>query len=61
MKVDQIAKLISNDFKDSTPVLIGVLNGSFIFLADLVRKIKLNTEIEFVRLKSYQGLKSTIM
>ena len=57
-KVNQIAKLISNDFEGSTPVLIGVLNGSFIFLADLVRKIKIKTEIEFVRLKSYEGFKS---
>lgn len=58
-KVSQIAKLISNDFKDSIPILIGVLNGSFIFLADLVRKIEIKVEIEFIRLKSYEGLKST--
>ena len=58
-KVSQIAKLISNDFKDSIPILIGVLNGSFIFLADLARKIEIKVEIEFIRLKSYEGLKST--
>jgi len=58
-KVSQIAKSISNDFKNSTPILIGVLNGSFIFLADLVRKVEIETEIEFVRLKSYSGSKST--
>jgi hypoxanthine phosphoribosyltransferase len=58
-RVGQIADNISNDYRNSTPVLIGVLKGSFIFLADLVRKIKVKTEIEFVRLKSYEGLESS--
>ena len=42
-RVQELAREISNSYKDSKPILIGVLNGAFIFMADLVR----NIEIEF--------------
>lgn len=44
---------ITSDYLGSPLVLIGVLNGAFIFLADLVRAIDLDLEIDFIRVKSY--------
>lgn len=40
-------------YKGSIPILIGVLNGGFIFLADLIRYINLDCEIDFLRISSY--------
>ena len=58
-RVSDIANQISHDFENSTPILLGVLKGSYIFLADLTRKMKIESEVEFVRLKSYNGNTST--
>ena len=58
-RVSDIANQISHDFKNSTPVVLGVLKGSYIFLADLTRKMRIESEVEFVRLKSYSGKTST--
>ncbi len=44
---------IARDFKDEKPILIGVLNGGFMFLADLIRYINIDLEIDFVRISSY--------
>lgn len=48
-----LAKEISRDFKNRKPILIGVLNGGFIFLADLIRQIDTDLEIDFIRISSY--------
>lgn len=53
-KVSQLADRLSNDYKGKNPVFVGVLNGSFIFLADLVRRVKLSCEIDFLKLSSYR-------
>ena len=45
--------------EDEAPVFIGILNGSFLFVADFIRKFKRNCEISFVKLHSYIGTKST--
>jgi hypoxanthine phosphoribosyltransferase len=55
-RIAELGKQISADFKDlETPVVIGVMKGAFCFLADLVRHININNQlqIEFVRLSSY--------
>lgn len=52
-KVKELSGRISKDYKDKTPIFIGVLNGSFIFISDLVRNIKLDLEIDFLKLSSY--------
>jgi len=49
----EIGKQIEQDFKDKNPILIGVLNGGFIFLADLIRHIEIDLEIDFIRISSY--------
>ena len=48
-----MGKQIAEDFKDKKPILIGVLNGGFIFLADLIRHIDTDLEIDFIRISSY--------
>lgn len=44
---------IVNTFSGEVPILIGVLNGGFIFLADLIRYISIDCEIDFIRISSY--------
>lgn len=51
--VFRLASEITRDYRDKNPLLIGILKGSFIFLADLVRKLDFPLEIDFVRLSSY--------
>jgi hypoxanthine phosphoribosyltransferase len=57
--VDRLAAEISRDYQGKTPVLVGVLTGVFIFMADLVRRLDLPLEIEFVRLSSYGSSRQT--
>jgi len=57
--VQRIAESLSTDVKKSFPLFVVVLNGSFIFAADLVKLLKFPCEISFVKLASYQGTSST--
>ena len=57
--VSRLASEIRRDYQGHHPVLIGVLKGSFIFLADLVRQLDLPLEIEFIRLSSYGAAKKS--
>ena len=52
-RVRELGAVITEDYADSRLLLIGALNGAFIFMADLVREIKLDLEIDFVRVASY--------
>lgn len=52
-RISELANKITADYSGKTPIFIGVLNGSFIFLSDLIRKVKLETEIDFLKLSSY--------
>lgn len=52
-KVSSLAKQISQDYLDKELVVIGVLKGSFIFMADLVRKLDIPCEIDFIGASSY--------
>ena len=58
-RVRQVAETISRDYQDKNPLFLAVLNGSFVFAADLLRHITLPCEISFVRLASYQGTSAT--
>ena len=58
-KVKVVADRINKDFEGKTPVFLAVLNGSFIFAADLLRMITIPNEISFVKYASYQGTSST--
>jgi hypoxanthine phosphoribosyltransferase len=47
------------DYEEKCPLFIGVLNGSFLFMADLIKEINVPCEIAFMRVASYQGTEST--
>jgi hypoxanthine phosphoribosyltransferase len=51
--VARLADEIKKDYQDKQPLFIGVLKGSFVFMADLIRQLDLPLEIDFVRLSSY--------
>ena len=52
-RVQELGAILTQGYADSNLLVIGVLNGAFIFMADLVREIKLDLQIDFVRVKSY--------
>ena len=52
-KVKNLAQRISEDYAGKELVVIGVLKGSFIFMADLIRDLTIPTQVDFVRLASY--------
>jgi len=52
-KVAEIAAVLSEQYRDRCPILIGVLNGSFMFMADLVRQLDIDFEIDFIKIASY--------
>ena len=56
-RVKQLAQQISKDYRGSVPVFIGVLNGSFIFFADLIREVTIQCEVDFLKLSSYGDAK----
>ena len=58
-RVKEIAIELTSKFKDKKPIFIGVLNGSFIFISDLVRNLNINCEIDFIKVSSYKGQDTT--
>ena len=58
-RVEAVAQQINRDLAGKNPLFLAVLNGSFIFAADLMRRITIPSEISFVKLASYQGTTST--
>ena len=51
--VARLAQEIQGDYSDKNPLLLGILKGSFIFMADLIRRLDMPLEVDFVRLSSY--------
>jgi hypoxanthine phosphoribosyltransferase len=58
-KVQEIADSIREDFHEKYPMFLVVMNGAFIYAADLIRKLDFPCELNFVRIKSYHGTEST--
>ena len=57
--IQRMANEIAEDLKDEVPVFIGILNGSFMFVSDFVKKYPKPCEVTFIKLASYEGVKST--
>jgi len=57
--VSDIAKQINTDLKNKNPLFLCVLNGSFMFVADLVKQVKIECGVSFVKLSSYEETSST--
>ena len=58
-KITAISKAINKDYKDKNPLFIGILNGSFMFVADMMKGISLQCEISFIKLASYTEMASS--
>jgi len=58
-KIKNIAESINKDYADKRPLFIAILNGSFMFAADLFKYISIPAEICFIKLASYKGTKSS--
>ena len=54
-RITELGKEISQEFEDKTPVFIGILNGSFLFMADLIKQIDIPCEVAFMKVSSYHG------
>jgi hypoxanthine phosphoribosyltransferase len=57
--VERIASEINRDLAGETPLFLGILNGSFMFMADLLKHIQMNCLVSFVKLSSYRGASSS--
>jgi hypoxanthine phosphoribosyltransferase len=58
-RVIEMGKEISKDYQEKDPLIIGVLNGAYIFLSDLSKSIDIPAEISFIKISSYEGESST--
>src|SRR6476659_8423981 len=58
-KVKEIADQLNRDYKDKRPLFIAILNGSFMFAADVFKYLTIDAEICFIKLASYRGMKSS--
>ena len=58
-KVKELAENINRDYQGKKPLFIAILNGSFMFAADLFKHITIDAEITFIKLASYKGMKSS--
>ncbi len=58
-RIGEMAEQINRDFKDREVVFLGILNGAFLFAAELFKKIDLKARISFVKLASYEGTRSS--
>lgn len=57
--VQNVASQINGDYKNTQPLFLGVLNGSFMFMTDLLKSIDLECTVSFVKLASYEGTSTT--
>lgn len=58
-RIAELAAELENDYKGKNPLFIGILNGSFMFTADLMKNLSIDCEVAFIRLSSYAGMEST--
>ena len=56
-RIKELGKRINREYKNKTPIFIGILNGSYIFFADLIREITIDCEVDFMKLSSYGDAK----
>ncbi|HVG14377.1 MAG TPA: hypoxanthine phosphoribosyltransferase [Chitinophagaceae bacterium] len=58
-RVKELATIINEEHKDTRPLFIAILNGSFMFASDLFKQLTIDAEICFIKLASYKGTRST--
>jgi len=57
--VDKVAEKITRDYSDKNPIFLPVLNGAFMFAADLMKRLDFPCEISFIKYSSYAGMRTT--
>jgi hypoxanthine phosphoribosyltransferase len=57
--IKSLGKRLNQDYQGKNPLFIGVLNGSFLFVSDLVREYEGNCEVSFIKMASYEGTETT--
>jgi hypoxanthine phosphoribosyltransferase len=60
-RISELAAQINHDLEDRHPLFVVILNGAYIFAADLTKNLSLNCEISFIRIASYDGMKSSVI
>ncbi|ADY53554.1 hypoxanthine phosphoribosyltransferase [Pseudopedobacter saltans DSM 12145] len=58
-RIRVLAIQINVDYENKVPIIIGVLNGSFMFMADLMKQIEISCEADFIKVSSYRDMQST--
>ena len=58
-RIQEMAQQLNEDYKDRNPLFLSILNGAFIFTADLFREINIPAEVSFIKLKSYRRMETT--
>jgi hypoxanthine phosphoribosyltransferase len=58
-RVEELGKHISADYRDKELVLVGILRGSFVFMADLIRNIDIPLSLDFMSISSYEGVEES--
>ena len=58
-RISELAARINEDYQGKNPLFIGILNGSFMFVSDLMKAVSIDCEVAFIRMSSYAGMEST--
>ncbi|WP_186753934.1 hypoxanthine phosphoribosyltransferase [Echinicola salinicaeni] len=58
-RIAHIAKDISKDYEGKKPLVLGVLNGAFMFISDLMKEVDIPLQLSFIKISSYQAMNST--
>ena len=58
-KIEALVKELEHDYKNSTPIFLGILNGCFMFVSDLLKSYQNACEVGFIKATSYEGMQST--
>ncbi len=58
-RIVELGRQITEDYRGLQPIIIGVLNGAFIFMADLIRRIEIDVEVDFIKISSYGDAKKS--
>ena len=58
-RIDELGKILTEEYKDKNPIIVGVLKGVVVFYADMIRRIKVPCQLDFMWISSYAGTNST--
>ncbi|GGF46518.1 hypoxanthine phosphoribosyltransferase [Echinicola rosea] len=59
VRVKALGRMLSQDYDGKSPLVLGILNGAFMFLSDLMKEVSVPLEVSFIKIASYEAMKST--